>query len=64
MDGFNHVNQIVELSFGIQARGTFTDGSPLPPYIIVEFKRGFGVAAAFKCSRVEAVEALPYVEHG
>jgi len=38
LEGFNHVNQIVELSLSIQPRGAFTDGSPLPPYIVVEFK--------------------------
>jgi hypothetical protein len=60
LDGFNHVNQIVGLSFAIQPRGSFTDGSELQPYIVVEFQRGFGIAASFKCFRVEVVDVTPY----
>jgi hypothetical protein len=57
LDGFNHVNQIVALSFAIHPRGTFTNGSPLPPYSVVDFDRGFGMAASFKCFRIELVDA-------
>ncbi len=57
LEGFNHVNQIIGLSFVMQPRGTFTDGSALPPYIVVEFARGFGIAASFKCLRIELVDA-------
>jgi hypothetical protein len=60
LEGFNHVNQIVELSLSIQPRGAFTDGSPLPPYIVVEFKNGFGIAASFKCFRIEVLDAARY----
>jgi len=57
LEGFNHVNQIVGLSFMIQSRGTFADGSALPPHIVVEFEPGFGIAASFKCFRIELVDA-------
>lgn len=60
LKGFNHCNQIVGLSFGLQERGTFTDGSPLPPYVLVKFEPGFGVSASFKCFGVEVVEAVPW----
>ncbi|MEO6848200.1 MAG: Imm50 family immunity protein [Chthoniobacterales bacterium] len=59
MDGFNHVNQITELFIAQQARGTFTNGEPLPPYYVVELKRGFGVSASFRCMGVEVLDAVP-----
>lgn len=61
LQGFNHCNQIVGLWFALQDRGTFTDGTPLPPYVLVEFERGFGISASFKCFGVEVVEATPWV---
>lgn len=57
--GFNHQNAVFGLTFGIQERGTYTNGKPLPPYITVHFQRSFGVEARFKCLRAEVVSALP-----
>jgi hypothetical protein len=57
LSDFNHCNQIIELSFAVQDRGSFMDGSALPPYVIVEFKGGFGISAKFRCFGVEVVEA-------
>jgi hypothetical protein len=56
MDGFNHSNQIVELSITPQERRSGDDG----PHILnfqVAFARGFGMQASFRCFRVEVVEA-------
>lgn len=58
LDEFNHVNQITKMSFAWQPRGRFTDGTPLPSYIIVNFERGFGISASFKCFRIEIVDVL------
>jgi len=57
MDGFNHCNQIVGLTIDTQARGKFTDGTDLPPYLVVEFERGFGMSSFFRCLGVEVVQA-------
>lgn len=62
MAGFNHCNQIVALNFSTQARGKFSDGTDLPPYTCVEFESGFGMSAAFKCFRVEVVDAVAFSE--
>lgn len=60
MEGFNHQNAILDLAFGIEPRGLFTNGEPLPPYITVQFEPAFGLSAFFKCFRVEVVAAEPY----
>jgi len=60
MDGFNHVNEIVELSVRSEERGTFTNGEKLPPYLVVSFERGFGMTASFRCFRIEILDAVPY----
>ncbi len=57
MDGFNHCNEIVDLTIDIQARGTFMDGTDLPPYLVVQFEHGFGMTAFFRCFRIEVVDA-------
>jgi hypothetical protein len=57
LDDFNHENMIVDLAFSLLARGHYTNGEPLPPYIVVEFGRGFGLEAAFKCFAAEVVSA-------
>jgi hypothetical protein len=31
-----------------------------PITVVVEFQRGFGIAASFKCFRVEVVDVTPY----
>lgn len=56
MEEFNHQNAVYDLTFKFEARGTYTDGSPLPPYIAVRFEQAFGVALTFRCFRVEALE--------
>jgi Immunity protein 50 len=60
MSGFNHINQIVELSVTVQERGTFSNGERLPPYLVVSLERGFGISASFRCFRIEVLEAVPY----
>jgi Immunity protein 50 len=57
LDDFNHTNMIFGLSFSLLPRGHYTNGEPLPPYIFVEFERGFGLLASFKCFGVEVVSA-------
>jgi len=53
MQGFNHMNGINDLSVSIQERGTFTTGERLPPWLVVEFQRGDGMSASFRCFRIE-----------
>lgn len=56
MDGFNHVNQIIDLSIA-------TDNQRYAqPYHHVVFERGFGMQASFHCFRIEVLDtfvALP-----
>lgn len=54
---FNHNNSIVALTVTEQPRGTFTDGDPLPPSLLVTIERGFGVVGSFSCSRMEVIAA-------
>ncbi len=56
MEEFNHQNAVYDLTFKFEARGTYTDGKPLPPYISVRFEQAFGVALTFRCFRVQAIE--------
>lgn len=56
MEEFNHQNAVYDLSFKYEARGTYTDGKPLPPHIRVSFEQAFGVALSFTCFRVQAIE--------
>lgn len=56
MEEFNHQNAVYDLTFRYEARGTYRDGTPLPPHILVRFEEAFGVALSFICFRVEAVE--------
>lgn len=64
MVGFNHQNPIFGLSFAVQQRGTLADGSPLTPYIVVEFEKGPQFTTTFKCFRAEVVSAVPCTEEG
>ena len=56
MEEFNHQNAVYDLTFKFEARGTYNNGNPLPPYIAVRFEQAFGVALTFRCFRVEAME--------
>jgi hypothetical protein len=58
MEGFNHVNQIVDFSVTSQERGVFANGDKLPPWLLISFKQGFGISTAFRCFRVEILEAV------
>ena len=53
---FNHQNAVYDLKFKYEARGTYADGTPLPPYIAVSFEQAFGLELSFKCFRVQALE--------
>jgi hypothetical protein len=59
IDDFNHVNQILDLTITAQDRGTFTTGEKLPPHLAVSITRGFGLAASFRCFRIEVLDAVP-----
>ena len=56
MEEFNHQNAVYDLAFKYVERGTYTNGEPLPPNILVTFEQAFGVALSFKCFRVQAIE--------
>ena len=58
LEDFNHQNALYDLTFEYEARGTCRDGTPLTPYIVVNFKQAFGLALSFKCFRVQAIERL------
>lgn len=62
--GFNHQNPIFGLSFAVQQRGMLADGSPVTPYIVVEFEEAFQFSTTFKCFRAEVVSAVPCTEEG
>lgn len=64
LDGFNHQNVIDAIEFSLEPRGTYTDGSPLPPHIFVEFVHIFGIALTFKCMGVELESARPCSPEG
>ena len=53
---FNHQNALYDLSFNYEARGTYLDRRPLPPYICVTFEQEVGASLSFKCFRIEALE--------
>ncbi len=53
---FNHQNAVYDLRFEYEERGAYRDGTPLPPFILVDLEQAFGVALSLKCMRVEAVE--------
>lgn len=54
LTGFNHCNQILDLTFQFRPRGFLADGkTPLKPYVAVEFVQAFGVALRFVCFDVE-----------
>ena len=55
MEGFNHQNAIYGLEI---TRETREDGSP--SFHRVEFEPAFGLAATFRCGRIEVVEADPF----
>ena len=59
MEGFNHQNAILGLSF--VSRGRSEGPSPL---FDVHFDPAFGMGATFTCSRVEVVDAVPCTEDG
>lgn len=56
MTEFNHQNAIYDLAFAYEARGTYNDGTPLPPHIRVDFEQALGAALSLKCFRVQAIE--------
>ncbi len=64
MAGFNHQNPIFGLSFAVQQRGMLADGSPVTPYIVVEFEEAPQFATTFKCFRAEVVSAAPCTGEG
>ena len=56
MAEFNHQNAVYDLKFKYEARGIYTAGKPLPPYILVSFKQTLGLKLSFSCFRVQALE--------
>ena len=53
MDGFNHQSTI----FGLSIAREEPEGAQ--PYLGVEFKPAFGISAAFRCYRIEVLDARP-----
>ena len=66
LEGFDHLNEILELSIVTQERGKFLTGEDLPPYIVVHFQPALpgSTAASFRCFRVEVVDAVACTEDG
>lgn len=58
LSGFNHQNVIDDITFDVEPRGSYENGDPLPPYIVVEFVQIFGLAVTFKCFGVEVESAV------
>ena len=58
LDEFNHQNAVYDLSFSYEERGTYTNGKPLSPFIIVSFEQAFGLRLTFKCFRVQVIERI------
>ena len=56
LNSFNHQNAIYDLEFCLEPRGYMTDGTPLPPWIKVNFVQAFGANLSFKCMRIKALE--------
>lgn len=56
LEDYNHQNALYDLTFEYEARGSCRDGTPLTPYIVVNFKQAFGLALSFKCFRVQAID--------
>ena len=56
LQSFNHQNAVYDLRLQYQARGFLLDGSPMTPYIDVEFVEAYGARMGFKCYRIQAVK--------
>jgi hypothetical protein len=59
MQGFNHQNAMMRLLLSSEQR---SEGPS--PYFAVEVEPAFGMAASFKCLRMEVVEAVPCSDEG
>jgi hypothetical protein len=59
MQGFNHQNSIMEL----KVRSAERVERP-SPYFAAEVEPAFGIAASFKCLRVEVLDAVPCSDEG
>jgi hypothetical protein len=46
----------MDLKFGIEERGTMTNGEPMTPLIVVEFVQVWEFCLSFKCFRVEIIK--------
>jgi Immunity protein 50 len=57
IDGFNHNNMIADFTVTTEERGFFTNGEKLPPWRVVSITRAFGMAASFRCMRIEVLDA-------
>lgn len=56
MSADNPDNIICDLGMEFEERGFFSNGQPLPPYIVVKLKQSFGFHLEFKCFHVEVLE--------
>jgi hypothetical protein len=59
IDGFNHTNMIEDFTVTTEERGFFTNVEKLPPWRVVSMTGGFGMAASFRCFRIEVLDAAP-----
>lgn len=52
----NPDNIMYDVEFSFEERGFYTNGEPLPPHIVVNFKDSFGLNMSFKCMKVRVLE--------
>jgi hypothetical protein len=67
VDGFNHINQIFDFTVAIEERGFYTNGEKLPPFLVVTMTRAtreVGMAALFRCFRIEVLDIAPWSGDG
>lgn len=55
---FNHQNALFDLKLAYEERGKAQDGTPLTPYITVEFQQAFGMCLTFNCFSITALEQI------
>ncbi len=48
-------NPVYDLTFRYEARGTYRNGTPLSPHILVRFVEAFGVVLSFTCFRIQVL---------
>ena len=57
--GFGLQNPILDLEIGLEARGTLLDGTPMSPYICVNFRPVGPFTLSFKCFNASVLNVEP-----